>query len=873
MRILTNPRGSWARYRGSVRLPRLGVGLVATAGVLALGLAAIGPVSAHTTQLSNATSSVGGAYTAMTPMRLLDTRTTGQTLGAGSSLNLPVVTAADGVPSNATAVALNVTVTNTTDASYLAAYPTGGTKPYVSNLNWVMGETVPNSVIVPVGTGGSVTFYNHTGSADVVVDLEGYFAPESGGSTAGAYVPLTPARIADTRTASGYPNAGSTLAAGGSVNIQVAGAGGVPAGATGAILNVTVTNTTAASYAEVYPTGATQPTASNLNWTAGETVANRVLAPLSSTGMVTVYNHTGSADVVVDVSGYFTNGTATLPANASLYTAITPIRLVDTRVSGGTLSAGGTDTAQVSGMGGVSSTATAAVLNVTAANTTASSFFTVFPSGAVMPVASDVNWSAGQVVPNLTVATLSGSGAISVYNHAGSAALIIDAFGYFGPFTSPPITLANNATGGSLSENASGSVANYATITAKVTNPTGSAATAVSVSFSDNGAAGCGVFSTSGGSSFTTKGSTVTVGPTNFSSGVATVTAYYAAGTAAGPCVITGQELNYGSTATTTVTTSAATNSVAITGTASIAGNGTSQDTLTATVSGATANSDKVTFTDAGTCGTLSITSATTPATGTASVQSVYTASNASGFCTVTATEANTGQSNTFVIDQTSGSGVAVALSPVTYPSSGTVVANGVNNYVITVTTTNGSFAFPNDQVMLSENSAANCGTLSSNVVTTNGSGTATVTYTTPAQAAGTAANSCVISAKEAASGSVSGSSSSTVNQIGPSNANTVAVSPSTMSVVAGSGSNSSAVVTVTNTSGTAVSGDGVSWSTGGSTCGTITPAGSTATNGSGQVSYNYAAPAVADAGTACTITFTEAGTSSTGTLTVDNIY
>ncbi|MHB1854464.1 MAG: hypothetical protein ACYCS2_05345, partial [Acidimicrobiales bacterium] len=161
------------------------MGLVATAGALALGLAAIGPVSAHTTQLSNATSSVGGAYTALTPMRLLDTRTTGQTLAAGGSLNLPVVTTADGVPSNATAVALNVTVTGTTDASYLSAFPTGGTQPYVSNLNWTMGETVPNSVIVPVGTNGDVTFYNPTGSATVVVDLEGYFAPEAGGSMGG----------------------------------------------------------------------------------------------------------------------------------------------------------------------------------------------------------------------------------------------------------------------------------------------------------------------------------------------------------------------------------------------------------------------------------------------------------------------------------------------------------------------------------------------------------------------------------------------------------------------------------------------------------------------------------------------------------------
>jgi hypothetical protein len=393
------------------------------------------------------TSTAGGAYTALPPLRLLDTRATGQTLGPNSSLNLTVT--GGSVPSSATAVALNVTVAATdggqvTDASYLSVYPTGGTKPYVSNLNWTKGETVPNSVIVPVGTDGSITFYNHSGYTDIVVDLEGYFAPAS--STAGAYVPLTPARICDTRPVqsgvvanqcNGNGTGTGTLAAGGSLNIQVTGEGLVPAGATGAILNVTVTNTTAASYLEAYPEGATQSTASNLNWTAGETVANRVLVDLSSSGEITVYNHAGSTDVVVDVSGYFTNGTAALPSNASLYYAITPTRITDTRAGSGypnegdTLGAGAVLPVQVTGEAGIPSDATAGVLNVTATDTTEASYFTVYPAGITMPTASDVNWSAGGVVPNLTVATLSSTGGIDVYNYVGSADLVIDAFGYF----------------------------------------------------------------------------------------------------------------------------------------------------------------------------------------------------------------------------------------------------------------------------------------------------------------------------------------------------------------------------------------------------------------------------------------------------------
>ena len=394
--------------------------------------------------MQSATAASGGAYTALTPTRLLDTRTNGETLGPAGSLNLTVTGGA--VPSDATAVALNVTVTDTTAASYLSVYPSGGSRPVVSNLNWVAGETVPNLVIVPVGASGQVTFYNYSGQTDVLVDLEGYFAPEASGSTAGSYVPLVPARITDTRTGSGFPNAGSTLTAGGSLNIQVAGAGGVAStGVTAALMNVTVTDTTAASFLTAYPSGATLPTASNLNWTAGETVANRVVVPVSSSGQITLYNHSGQTNVIVDVDGYFTDGT-TAPSTASLYLPITPVRVLDTRQTSGPLAAGTTIEQQLGGVDGIGSNASAVVSNVTAVDTTAASYCTIYPTGTNRPTASDVNWSAGQIVPNLTVATLSSSGAINIYNHAGSADVIVDAFGYFSPLSTTSTALAITTT-------------------------------------------------------------------------------------------------------------------------------------------------------------------------------------------------------------------------------------------------------------------------------------------------------------------------------------------------------------------------------------------------------------------------------------------
>ncbi|TMF63270.1 MAG: hypothetical protein E6I17_15410, partial [Chloroflexi bacterium] len=241
--------------------------------------------------------------------RLLDTRSSGGAVGAGQSRSLTVAGLTPGAPAGATAVAVNVTVTSTTAASFLTAYPTGQARPLASNLNWTAGKTVANLVVVQVGNGGAVTFYNQFGSAHVVVDLEGYFAPPSG--TAGQEVALTPTRITDTRSGSGQPNAGSKLGAGGSIAVQVTGAGGVPAnGVSSAILNITVTNTTAPSFLTVWPSGSARPNASNLNWVAGQTVPNRVIAQIGAGGKVSVYNQFGAADVIVDVSGYFTDATA-----------------------------------------------------------------------------------------------------------------------------------------------------------------------------------------------------------------------------------------------------------------------------------------------------------------------------------------------------------------------------------------------------------------------------------------------------------------------------------------------------------------------------------------------------------------------------------
>jgi parallel beta-helix repeat protein len=120
------------------------------------------------------TASMAG-FTGLTPVRALDTRlgvgAPKAKLGAGHSLTLTV----PGLPAGATAVALNVTVTNPTAASVLTVYPGGKPLPLASNLNYLANQTIPNMVLVPLGPGNTVTFSNMAGTVNVIADVLGYF--------------------------------------------------------------------------------------------------------------------------------------------------------------------------------------------------------------------------------------------------------------------------------------------------------------------------------------------------------------------------------------------------------------------------------------------------------------------------------------------------------------------------------------------------------------------------------------------------------------------------------------------------------------------------------------------------------------------------
>ncbi len=387
----------------------------------------------------------GSTYFPLTPARVLDTRDGTGTggavnpIGAGGAIDVKV-TGVGGVPATGvTAVALNVVATNDTGPpSYLTVWPSGQARPLASNLNYTPGVSVPNLVIAQVGTDGKVSMYNNLGSVDVAADVQGWFSdPSAVGST---YVPLPPSRILDTRNGTGAAQA--QVGPGSTIELTVTGVGGVPAsGVTAVALNITATNVSGVeSYLTVWPSGSSRPVASNLNFIAGQTVPNLVIARVGDSGKISIYNNLGTVDVVADTQGYFADPvTAPAVAPGASYFPESPVRILDSRdgtgVPGGDmgqLGTGRTLDVQVTGRANVPANATAVALNVTAADSPGpDSYLTVYPTGTTQPLASNLNFVAGQTVANMVIAKIGAGGQVTLYNNLGSTVVIADVQGYF----------------------------------------------------------------------------------------------------------------------------------------------------------------------------------------------------------------------------------------------------------------------------------------------------------------------------------------------------------------------------------------------------------------------------------------------------------
>lgn len=413
-------------------------------------------VLGETLSADDALTAVGAAsgsnkFVPVTPTRVLDTRDgTGGWWGkVPVNGDLPVAIAGTaGVPGNASAVVLNLTVTEAEQLGFVTVFPADQGLPNASSINVeYSGQTVANLVTVPLGSGG-VRIYTQL-RTHLLADVAGYYVPAAS-STSGRFQAVAPLRLLDTREPGQHPG---RFAAGEQLDLDVAGLVGLPRTATAAVLNLTATEPTAAGFLSVTPQGAPIGGVSNLNVAgAGQTIANQVVVPLNN-GVATVYSAVGS-HVIVDLAGWY-SGSEGATSSDGLFVPVTPGRLLDTRDPANSPIAprkpGANATVDVTAAsrrgipaGGVS----ALVVNATATEATGAGFFTLFGAGLGRPLASNLNVNfPGQTVPNHAVVPVSTAG-FSFFTSSG-ASLIVDVSGYFtGAAPSPSVGYVPNTSAG-----------------------------------------------------------------------------------------------------------------------------------------------------------------------------------------------------------------------------------------------------------------------------------------------------------------------------------------------------------------------------------------------------------------------------------------
>jgi hypothetical protein len=378
----------------------------------------------------------GTDHVALTPARLADTRTGATTVDGlfagtgiqqrGTTMELQV-SGRGGVSADAAAAVLNVTVADATGGGFVTVYPCGEAQPTASNLNFVAGSIVPNAVVAKIGAAGKVCLFV-SNDTQLVVDVNGYFPATT------TLHSINPARVLDTRTGyttiDGLQQGGGMSAGGTSTAVQIDNRATVPADATAVVLNVTVTEAQQPGFVAVYPCGTAVPTASNINYLTGSTVANLVVSKIGADGNVCIFSNS-TTHLVVDVDGYF-------PALTS-YSALDPARLLDTRPGFSTIDgqfvgadirpAGTITELTVTNRGGVPANATTVVLNVTSTDATQSGFLTVYPCGVETPLASNLNYIANTTAAVAVFAKVGADGKVCILN-SGATQIVADVNGY-----------------------------------------------------------------------------------------------------------------------------------------------------------------------------------------------------------------------------------------------------------------------------------------------------------------------------------------------------------------------------------------------------------------------------------------------------------
>jgi len=331
------------------------------------------------------------------------------------------LTGRQGLPTDAIAVSANFTVANTSGPGYLTVWDCSNPMPVVSTLNFGANAAVSNAASAPLDGDGNICVYSPV-AADILIDVSGYYS----GSATSRFTSIVPDRIMDTRNGLGQVG---RLGAGQVVELKLPNA---PAGATGAMLNVTSIQPDGPGFVTVYPCG-TMPPTSSVNSVVGNVQPNTVTTALSANRSVCIYSNTG-VGLIVDVFGYMAPGTT------NGFTPTAPFRWVDTRdkwvsslnfgTGGRRLNAGQTIVMQVAGQRGVPASARAVSFNVTVTDGASGGYLTAYPCGS-SPSTSNVNFGANQAVANGAMVSLSASGALCVYT-SESVHAVLDVNGWWG---------------------------------------------------------------------------------------------------------------------------------------------------------------------------------------------------------------------------------------------------------------------------------------------------------------------------------------------------------------------------------------------------------------------------------------------------------
>ncbi len=421
--------------------------------------------SAGSTDISlgvNGYASDRGTYYPMSPYRIMDSRiglgVAKGVVGGGRTASLQV-TGAGGVPTDASTVVLNVTVTGASGGSFLTVYPSGVARPTASSLNFGKGWTGANSVTVKVGEDGKVNLFNSDSPVHVIVDVYGYYSKGHAayqGYMGGQYHPLPqPVRLSDTRTW-GI----GKVPAGFYINSVASWGSGVDSHVRAFAVNVTATETAAPGYLTAWNGyGGALPNTSTLNYEARVSVPNFAVVPAipcndcgTATGLPSIGVYTSTAThILVDIVGFYDDGT--LP-DGLRFTPEVPTRIADTRSGQGwPARLGPAATATIQAPASVRGPDTRALAtNVTAVLPSQSTYLSVWPTGVARPGTSNLNPVAGTVVPNAVQTMLGTGNAFNVFNAVGSCDVIVDVVGTF--FQYPPSPPSGWNIGGSSGRNA-----------------------------------------------------------------------------------------------------------------------------------------------------------------------------------------------------------------------------------------------------------------------------------------------------------------------------------------------------------------------------------------------------------------------------------